>query len=174
MQMLRPNSTEGLVGPLVGMRQYTPRSKIDFEPHVGNVVTVEKTTKKGEKKEDDSTSSTLVLGIGVTQQLFATTGFLDAPDNKQEEDRKTDGFDNASLKSPNLWQTQMTNKMRPSLKETPPPWEPTQKRWRVRRRRGEVMRGRGHGGLPAPPVRSFSVYGTSMGNQQKRMTVFST
>jgi hypothetical protein len=58
--------------------------------------------KKGEKKEDDSISSTLVPGIGVTQQLFATTNFLDAPDNKQEEDRKTDGFDNASMKSPNL------------------------------------------------------------------------
>jgi hypothetical protein len=44
----------------------------------------------------------LVPGIGVTQQLFAETNFLDAADNKQEEDRKTDGFDNASLKSPNL------------------------------------------------------------------------
>jgi hypothetical protein len=69
----------------------------------GKVVTVEKTRKKDEKKEDeDSMSSTLVPGIGVTQQLFATTGFLDAPDNKQEEVRKTDGSDNASLKSPNL------------------------------------------------------------------------
>jgi hypothetical protein len=75
----------------------------DCKPHIGKVVTVEKTREKGEKKEDDSISSTLVPGISVTQQLFATTDFLDAPDNKQEgEDRKTDGFDNASLKSPNL------------------------------------------------------------------------
>jgi hypothetical protein len=41
-------------------------------------------------------------GIGVTQQLFATTGFLDAPDNKQEEDRKDNGLDNVSIKSLNL------------------------------------------------------------------------
>jgi hypothetical protein len=39
------------------------------------------------------------------QQLFTTTNFLDAPDNKQEEDRKDDGLDNVSIESPNLLAT---------------------------------------------------------------------
>jgi hypothetical protein len=78
------------------------KKQLDYGQHIGKVVTVEKLSKEGKKKDDDSTSSTLVPGIGVTQQLFVTTYFLDAPDNKQEEDRKDNGLDNVSIKSLNL------------------------------------------------------------------------
>jgi hypothetical protein len=83
------------------------QKQLDYGQHIGNIVTIEKPSKKGEKKDDDSTSSTLVLvpGIGVTQQLFVTTNFLDAPDNKQEEDIKDDGLDNVSIESPILLAT---------------------------------------------------------------------
>ncbi len=47
------------------------KKQLDYGRHIGKVVTVEKASEEGEKKEDDSP------GIGVTQQLFATTDFLD-------------------------------------------------------------------------------------------------
>jgi hypothetical protein len=52
------------------------KKQLNYEQHIGKAVTVEKTRKKGEKKEDDSTSSTLVPGIGVTQQRYATINFF--------------------------------------------------------------------------------------------------
>jgi hypothetical protein len=69
------------------------KKQLDYGRHIRKVVTVEKASKEGEKKEDGSP------GIGVTQQLFATTDFLDEPE-KMEEDEGL--VDNASIKSPNL------------------------------------------------------------------------
>jgi hypothetical protein len=116
-------------------KQLHYKKQLDYGQHIGKVVTVEKPSKEGEKKDDNSASSTLAPGIGVTQQLFVTTDFLDAPD-KKEEDRKDDGLDNVSIKSPNLWLPRMMNKMRlrPSLKKTPR-LEPSLKSWRPQRRR---------------------------------------
>ena len=80
------------------------KKQLDYGQHIGKVVTVEKESREGEKKDDNSSSSTLLPGIGVTQQLFVTTDFLDAPDNKREEEDtgEDDGVDNVSIKSPNL------------------------------------------------------------------------
>jgi hypothetical protein len=50
------------------------KKQLNYGQHIGKVVTFEKPSKEGEKKDDDSTSSTLVpAGIGVTQQLFGCT-----------------------------------------------------------------------------------------------------
>jgi hypothetical protein len=82
------------------------------------------------------------------QQMFVTTNFLDAPDNKQEEDdRKDDGLDNASIKAPNLLATidDEQDKTAPILKKTPPPLEPSCKSWRPRTRCHLVEQGKEEG-----------------------------
>jgi hypothetical protein len=151
------------------------KKQLDYGQHIGKIVTVEKPIKKGEMKDDNSTSSTLVPGIGVMQQLFVTTNFLDAPDNKQEEDRKDDGLDNVSIESPNLLDTMDDEQDETATileKDTTPPLEPSHKSWRPQMRCCLVEQGRGHGGKLALPARSFPVFRHNTANRQETMMRF--